>query len=233
MNPIMDWTGRYPWPADRTWVRVMNATTLDGSVGGADGRSSSISSPADRAAMAEVRRLSDAVVIGGATLRAERYRPLRAADPDGRRAAELNAAPVLVVISGSCDLPWEEPVFTESDMRPVIITSGSASASHLARARENCDVITLPGDTLGMGDIVAALQDRGLTRIACEAGPRLVAQMIDEDVVDELDITFSPVLAGSTSPAHTITSPRRWNLLEQWVIDGFLFTRYVKDDLLA
>ena len=25
----------------------------------------------------------------------------------------------------------------------------------------------------------------------------------------------------------------RWSLAEHWVIDGFLFTRYVKDELLA
>ena len=116
--------------------------------------------------MAEVRRLSDAVVIGGATLRAERYRPLRAADPDGRRAGGLRAAPVLVLVSGSCDLPWEEPVFTESEMRPVIITSESVPASRRTRGAELCDVITLPGDTVGIKDAIAALRDRGLTRIA-------------------------------------------------------------------
>lgn len=233
MNAVPNWTGRYPWPADRTWVRVMNATTLDGSVGGADGRSKSISSPADRAAMAEVRRLSDAVLIGGATLRAERYRPLRAADPEGRRAAGLSSDPVLVIMTGSCDLPWEEPVFTESAVPPVIITSTSVAADLRMRAEELCDVIALEGTSLRMREVVEALNDRGLARIACEAGPRLVAQMIDEDVVDELDITFSPMLAGSVSPAHSITSPRRWTLVEHWVVEGFLFTRYLKEGLLA
>jgi hypothetical protein len=57
--------------------------------------------------------------------------------------------------------------------------------------------------------------------------------MIDEDVVDELDITFSPVLAGAISPAYPVTSPRRWHLKEHWVIDGFLFTRYLKNGTLA
>lgn len=225
--------GRYPWPMGKPWVRVMNAVTLDGSVGGPDGRSRSISSPADRAAMAEVRRLSDAVLIGGATLRAERYRPLRAADPDGRRAAGLAGAPVLVIVTGSCDLPWEEPVFTESEVPPVVVTSTSVPKSLRTRAQEVCNVIALDGTTLRMRAVIDALNDRGLARIACEAGPRLVAQMIDEDVVDELDITFSPVLAGAISPAYPVTSPRRWHLEEHWVIDGFLFTRYLKNGTLA
>lgn len=203
----------------------MNATTLDGSVGGPDGRSRSISSPADRAAMREVRRLCDAIVIGGATLRAERYRPVHAADPEGRRLAGVTAAPVLVVISGSCDLPWEEPVFTESTMSPLVVTLSSADADKRARAAELCDVVTL--DVLDFRDVIRTLAERGLRRIACEAGPRLVAQMIDQDTVDELDITFAPALAGRASPGGLITNPHRWRLVEHWTIDGFLFTRYL------
>lgn len=229
----VDVAGRYPWPTDRPWVRVMNATTLDGSVAGGDGRSRSISSPADRAAMAEVRRLCDAILIGGATLRAERYRPVVAIDPAGRSASGLGAAPVLVVVTGTCDLPWEEPVFTDSQMRPLIVTSLGADDAHLTRARQNCDVLALPGSTLRMRAVVDALRARGLMRIACEAGPRLVAQMIDEGVVDELDITFSPVFAGQTSPGSPLTEPARWTLHEHWVVDGFLFTRYVREGTLA
>lgn len=221
------WRGRYPWPAGRPWVRVMNATTLDGSVGGPDGRSRSISSPADRAAMAEVRRLCDAILIGGATLRAERYRPVHAADPEGRQAIGLGAAPTLVVVSGSCDLPWEEPVFAESTMPPLVVTSSSADANLRVRAAESCDVVSL--DVLDMREVIRTLQDRGLRRIACEAGPRLVAQMIDQDTVDELDITFAPVLAGRASPGSAISHARRWRLAEYWNVDDFLFTRYTKE----
>ena len=228
-----DVRGRYPWPTTGPWVRVMNATTLDGSVGGADGRSRAISSPADRAAMAEVRRLSDAVLIGGATLRIERYRPMTAADPEGRVAAGLRPAPVLVILSGSCDLPWEEPVFTESAIPPIVVTSASADAERLATARRTCDVIALPEVSLRMQSVVTSLRERGLLRIACEAGPRVVAQMIDEDVVDELDITFAPILAGHSSPGTAVTTPSRWTLAEHWVVEGFLFTRYLRAGTLA
>lgn len=229
----IDMRGRYPWPDSGLWVRVMNATTLDGSVGGADGRSRSISSPADRAAMAEVRRLCDAVLIGGATLRAERYRPLGTADREGRASAGLAATPVLVVVTGSCDLPWEEPVFTESVMPPLIITTPHANDDSLRVARETCDVVVLPESPLRMGVVISALEERGLLRVACEAGPRLVAQMIDEGVVDELDITFSPMLAGQASPGADLSVPARWHLHEHWVIDGFLFTRYLRASTLA
>ena len=65
--------------------------------------------------LAETRRLSDAVLIGAGTLRAERYTPMRGrtdARPE-RESLGLAPAPVLAVVSGSLDLPWDEPVFSE------------------------------------------------------------------------------------------------------------------------
>lgn len=183
--------------------------------------------------MAEVRRLCDAILIGGATLRAERYRPVRASDPEGRAACGLAVAPVLTIVSGSCDLPWEEPVFTDSQMRPLILTSQGADDASVQRARALCDVAVMAGSTVRMRDVVAVMRERGLVRIACEAGPRLVGQMIDDGVVDELDITFSPILAGTASPGTPLRSPAHWALQDYWVIDGFLFTRYLRGGTLA
>ena len=74
-----DLAAAYPWPAAGSWLRVMMVMTLDGAVAGADGRSGSISSTTDREVLAEVRRLSDAILVGAATVRVEPYGPLRPA----------------------------------------------------------------------------------------------------------------------------------------------------------
>ena len=126
--------GDYPWP-DGPWVRALFVTALDGAYAGADGRSGSISGPADRRVLAAVRRWSDAVVVGAATMRVERYTPMRVSDEvaSERVARGLAPAPRLVIISGSLDLPWSDPVYSESTLPPLIVTGERSAADVLGR----------------------------------------------------------------------------------------------------
>ena len=62
--------------------------SLDGATVGPDGKSGSLSGPADRRALAQTRRLADAILVGASTIRAERYRPMLAKAEEARRKAE-------------------------------------------------------------------------------------------------------------------------------------------------
>ena len=70
----------YAVPAGRSWLRVNFVSSLDGAVTGADGRSGSINTPADHRVFRLLRRLSDVVVVGAGTVRAEGY-PARPETP--------------------------------------------------------------------------------------------------------------------------------------------------------
>lgn len=195
----------YPWPDSGRWVRAMMVTTLDGAAVGPDGLSGSVSSPADQLVFNAVRRDADAVLIGAGTMRAEQYTPMRAkpADAARREAAGQLPAPVIAVVSGSLELPWHLPVWRESACRPMVLTGSTVDPARLAKAREHADVVVL--DDTDADTIVAALVQRKLTRIVCEGGPRLLRDLVAADLVDEADITVSPVFAGTepspTSPA--------------------------------
>ena len=168
----------YAWP-EGPWVRAMMLTTLDGAIAGADGLSGSISNTTDRAVLSEVRREADAILIGAGTLRAERYNPVR--EREGR-------APVLCIVSGSLELPWSDAVFTESLHAPLVITDSTVECEYANLIRlTQCDA----------GSIVGALRERGLHRIVCEGGARLMTQLTAADLVDEYDVTLAPVLAGN------------------------------------
>jgi Pyrimidine reductase, riboflavin biosynthesis len=73
----------------------MMVMTLDGATTGPDGLSGTISGAADKRVFMETRRLSDAVLVGAGTIRAERYRPMLAKPEwqEARQAAGLAAAP--------------------------------------------------------------------------------------------------------------------------------------------
>lgn len=220
----------YPWPEQGRWVRAMMVTTLDGAAAGPDGLSGSISSAVDRAVFAATRRLADAVLVGAGTLRAEEYGPMTA-DPDDaqrREQAGQAAAPRLVVVSGSLSLPWELDVWSGSTLTPLVLTGPSPDADALAAAREHADVLTLPDVTAAT--LLDALTARGLRRIVCEGGPSLLEAVVGADLLDEADITISPVFAGTAQTPRTdgLAAVSAFHLAHLLTADSFLMARYVR-----
>ena len=66
-----------------------------------------------------LRTRVDAVMIGAGTMRAERYGRV-IGDPAKRERREregLPPDPLMVIVSGRLDLPWDAPLFTEGDGR--------------------------------------------------------------------------------------------------------------------
>lgn len=222
--------GAYPWPSDRPWTRVTMLRTLDGGVAGADGRSGSVSSALDREVLAEVRRLADAVVIGASTLRTERYGPMRIREDavDERRRLGLADAPVLVIVSAGLDLPWEEPLFRESAVAPIVATGTTPSPEALERAAQHTTLLRLGAEQVSARALVAALRDRALTRIVCEGGPGLLAGFAREDVVDEVCLTVAPSQPAVTPGAAGVVQPHGFELVQVLEHESFLFLRYVR-----
>jgi riboflavin biosynthesis pyrimidine reductase len=208
----------YPWPSG-PWVRALFVMTLDGHIAGPDGSSRSISGPADRAVLGAVRRWADAVIVGAATMRAERYNPMRVAEAvsDARRARGLGAAPRLVIVSGSLDLPWGDAAYTESALPPLIVTCTSATADARARVPETCELLVAPGDRVDPVGRRAQLGERGLDRIVLEGGPTLLADFARAGMVDEWALSLSGILE------HDRFAP-----VLVGCEDEFVFTRFIR-----
>lgn len=107
----------YAWP--ETCTRANFVVTADGYVSGTDGRSGSISTPADREVFRALRAGCDAVVVGAGTVRAEGYRPVRV-HPDWQpyRAAP---PPVLIVVTRSGDVSVDGALTTDLDHLPTLL----------------------------------------------------------------------------------------------------------------
>ena len=208
----------YPWPSG-PWVRALFVMALDGAAAGPDGRSGSISGPADRRVLGAVRRWSDAVVVGAATMRAERYNPMKVSESVAaeRLAAGQQAAPRLVIVSASLDLPWSDPAYAESMLPPLIVTVASAPADALARVPSTCEVLVAPGDRVDPVWLREQLVDRGMERIVCEGGRALLADFARSGAVDEWALTVSGLMpACAFAPVLARCE------------DEFVFTRFVR-----
>jgi len=233
MDPVNppDLATIYNWPPGR-WMRATMLQALDGAYYGPDHSSKSLSSKQDTAVLIEARRLCDVVLIGAETMRQERYRPMSAKTDwqQARADAGLAVAPVVVMLSGTLDLPWEEDLFGQSALTPIVVTGGSASP----QAQQRAEKVQAEGrvEIIELSDlprsVLSFLWDRGYERIDCEGGPALLAEIMSE--VDELDLTIAPYVVGT----HPGTLPDRepeliaWNLDTWWTHENYVFTKYLR-----
>ncbi len=186
------------FPEGVAWLRAVMAMTLDGVVRGADGGSRSISTPADQRWFSDLRRDPDVLLVGAGTIRAEDYRPSRK---------------VIAVVSESLDLPLSLRMFRDrgpDHPRPIVLTSSRAAESVPDGLGDAADVVPCGPDSLDLHRAVAALHERGLTRIQCEGGPTLLADLLGADLVDQLLLTVTPLLHGGAAPDHLVSHAGGW-----------------------
>lgn len=187
-------------------VQANFVTSVDGAYTGADGRSGSISSPADMRVFSVLRSLADAVVVGAQTTRAEGYTRLseKRAYQAERRARGQQPAPLLVIVSGSGRIDFDQ--LGQKGTSDVVVHTATADPDRLAALREFCgeaNVVTheaISSEAISPEAVLADLRSRGARRILCEGGPTLLGEWVAAGVVDELCLTVSPVLAGASTP---------------------------------
>jgi riboflavin biosynthesis pyrimidine reductase len=191
------------YESDKPGIRANFVTSVDGAVA-LDGVSTGLSGPPDKRVFGILRMLSDVVLVGAATLRADDYRPI-VLSPDRRRwrlEHGRSEYPTLVVVGRGSDLP-----------------------AHPAVARA-----PVPARVIGLDDL-PSLCDR---HVLCEGGPTLFGELLAADLVDELCLTVSPLLAGAaTGPepgriaaGPRLPVPRQMSLCHALAAEGMLLLRY-------
>jgi len=221
--------GYRPWEEprpDRPLVAVNFASTVDGraTIGGVSGP---IGSATDTKMLARLRTRFDAVMIGAGTMRAERYG--RIINDSGRRDERerlgLPGDPLMVIVSGRLDLPWDAPLFTAGGGRVLIFTAADdeppATATSVRVVRHEGGV-----------DVAAALgqlhDEEGVRALICEGGPRLHSTLQAGNLVDELFLTVAPKLTGAGAAILEGELPQPAELELAWLLeqDSELFARY-------
>ncbi|HEU5033634.1 MAG TPA: pyrimidine reductase family protein [Mycobacteriales bacterium] len=218
-SEVVDLRAAYAVP-DSRHVRVNFAASVDGAVT-VDGRSRGLSSDADRELFHVLRAMSDVVLVGAGTARAENYGGARQGD---------HTTPPVAVVSRSLDLDPASRLFTDTRVPPIVLTCAAAPVDRRTVLRDIADVIDVGDDVVDVTRALDALADRGLRRVICEGGPHLFGWLAAAAVVDELCLTVAPLIAGGAAGrivaglATQVTDPLRLvHVLEE---DGHLFLRY-------
>jgi riboflavin-specific deaminase-like protein len=215
---------------DRPYVITNFALTLDGHAT-ISGRSGPIGSEADTAMLVALRTRVDAVMIGAGTMRAERYGRVvgDAAKRQRRERDGLPHDPLVVLVSGRLDLPWDAPLFTEGQGRVLIATASdedppqTATSVRVVRHRDGVDLAEL---------MRYLRQERGVRALLCEGGPRLHGQLISGGLIDELFVTHAAKIGGGVGPGLISELEEGERLVEiGWMLcepqTGELFARYL------
>jgi len=194
-------------------------TSLDGAAS-AQGRSGSIGGPGDKALFGAIRRVADAIVVGAGTARTENYR--MPAEPK-----------LLVIVSRSLDLADDLPALVtgrETGRKPIVVAPRSAPADRIARLATSAELVLVDGDPTPT-DAVEAAADRGARVISCEGGPSLLAQFVEDDLIDEWCVTVGHcVLSGTAARILAGRPEQRRDVVLTSVLEheGTLFLRYLR-----
>jgi riboflavin biosynthesis pyrimidine reductase len=228
---LIDAYGR-PMPSrGRPAVRANMVSSVDGAAS-ARGRSSGLGGPADKILFTALRSLADVILVGWATMRIERYGPVRLDDEARARRTRWGISPVppVAVLTATCRLDWRLPFFAAAEQRPLIITVSGADSSDRAEAAKVADVIVAGDHQVDLSAALDALGERGHRNILAEGGPHVLAQLASAEVLDELCLTLSPMLlagdAGRILAGPDIDPAVNLELVHLLEEDGFVFTRY-------
>lgn len=168
----------------RPFLTLKIASSLDGRIATVAGESQWITGPDARRAVHMMRARHDAVMVGGGTVRAD--------DPTLTvRGLGVPRQPVRVIVSNAFLVAQnlqasvaEAPVWQchGPDVAvPDWVTSVACPA---------------PSGAIDMTAAMAALADRGITRVFCEGGGALAASLLSAGLVDELVVFHAGCVIG-------------------------------------
>ena len=200
-----------PQPGDRPWIELCMVASLDGSTV-VDGRSGGLSNPHDSEVFLTLRDLADVILVGAGTVRAERY----GAPKSGQRVG---------VVSNSGRIDASSALFTSG--AGFLIVPESAPESTVDTLRAGATSVDLGLAVAKLSSIVA-----GVTFVHAEGGPQLNGALATADLIDELNLTLSPHLAGGAGPRLTVGGADLSSAFELAHVvvdeDSYVFSRWVR-----
>lgn len=206
-------------------MSVDGATTIAGRVG-------ALTSPADQGLLRRLRAEADAVLVGARTVRVEGYGSLLGPEERLRRTRERGSPePLLCIVSGRLSLPDASPALGESPSALVFLTSSTKPLPPAARpvaAIRSTDGRT-PSGTLRLRPLLRRLREEfGVKRLVCEGGATLNAALFAEDLVQELFVSVSPLLAQEALSPRILEggTPVPLRLVGHAACEDFVFLRY-------
>lgn len=219
------------------WVRANMIASADGA-SSVNGRSGGLSGPGDQLVFSVLRSLADVIVVGAGTARAEKYRAVRPAEVWPELRDGRTATPPIAVVTTKLALHLDSPLLTgaPSQARTIVLTTEQCPPERRAAAAAGqADVLVAGADRVAPAAMIDALAARGHRRILIEGGPHLLGQINAAGLMDELCLTFSPVLEGGRAdrilipPYEAVPGQQRHEGAAAWPPAGLTLADVLED----
>lgn len=196
---------RYDLQGD-SWLRLNLISALGGQITGPSGSSNDLAAGIDRPLLKLLRAMSDVVLVGAASVRAEGYTLPRRAP--------------LAVATVSGDLDGH--VFPR-DLEPgrlLVLCPPAAEARVRSSVGTAAEMLPIDGDPIANPQLLTmALRERGFGRIVCEGGGALASRLLAAGLVDEFCHSLAPVVVSPGAPLTVGDVPLTTGRLEGLLLD--------------
>ena len=216
------------------FVSVKFAMSLDGKIAAASGDSKWVTGVKSRNMVQQMRRQSDAVLVGINTVLADDPQ-LTARDVDG---SPLSRQPLRVVADSHCRTPSDARLLRQPGST-VIATTLPSPDPRIARLTDaGAEVLTVPAGPdgkVGLEALLAELSRRGVVSLLVEGGGQLLGSLFDHALVDKVFAFIAPVVIGGKTAVSPVegcgakSMARAWNIQQaeltpfglDWLITGY------------
>jgi len=197
----------------RPFVAVKVATSLDGFIADAAGRSRWISGPDARAYVHWLRAGYDAIGVGRRTAEHD--------DPELTVRGEVvpRRTPTRVIFAATGPIEPRLTVVRTARSVPTVVVAPTERASAYERELAPCGVRTIAADDFDAS--LRALRAEGIESLLIEGGGTLVGHLLDADLVDRLYWIQAPLRLGrgvaafGASRAVQLGEAPRWTIVER------------------
>jgi len=171
----------------RPRVTVNCAMTADGKLAGRRRRQVAISSPEDLARVKQLRRISDAIMVGVGTVLSD--------DPHLTVKDSIEQSPIRVVLDSSGRTPDHAKVL-DGRVRTIMVTNEECEKSW-----ENAETIRVGKGRVDLDALLDLLGEMGVETLLVEGGGELLWSFFKGGLVDRYSVFVgSKILGGRTAP---------------------------------
>lgn len=201
------------------------AISLDGRINTVEEQFTLLGSVVDHQKMEQIRRMADAVLVGGQTFRNWPYPSLS--------DQASNDHPIWnVIVSRSADIPLLPQFVGETRARKLLLLHKQTTLPSFPSSIE-VEIYDGPLPVPPVAWMLDCLRQRGVQTLLVEAGGELLVQFLAADALDELYVTLCPlVIGGRTTPGlmggtgFSQAELRRLTLLSSEVVGSEIFLHY-------
>lgn len=185
------------------FVTAKFAMSLDGKIATRTGDSKWVTGPDARAFVQQMRRETDAVMVGANTVLLDDPQ-LTARGDDNRPLARQ---PLRVTLDSHCRMPVESQLLRQPGLTLVYTTRNAPSANMRGLEQAGAEVLPVGATPTGLvcpAEVLADLGKRDVVNLLVEGGGKTLGSLFDEGLVDKVQAFVAPVIIGGIEAASPV-----------------------------